>query len=639
MELSVKNEDYLIELAESGQEALEIAEELVQEGNSLTVIISDYVMPAMKGDELLIKLHKQFPLAKKILLTGQAAIEGVTNAINGAGLYRFIQKPWDRDDLRLTVQEAIRKFKADQKLDEQEKLITKLNEAIGDRGKGVDDRGDIESILYERELYDQLFFIRYYQSLDDKIQEWLSKAAIGIICADHKISRSEKLFFEAIVKYDRDKERVLRYIDMIKGNVQPKLETMRVDEETAFHLLDNLAWILVSNQTIKVAEEKYFEFVCSTIGVDDKIASGFLNMAKTRINSNQIRSQTQAQIQEATLVYQPEMQPLTFVMKQQGSKSKALASAKKQSGQQSAGSKGDGAHISRSAHNNAVKIRQFTCFVCGSEDTIQYNVLEPKSQKPETNIFGIPSYKAANKGFNFVDFNMVKLAVCPSCYYASANKEDFRRRPVDEAPKYLSNKAFNTYWIGTIFDRQEKLLNFNMAEYYDLHPSLELVEVLYDIRIQAIEKGCELSKEDSIRWEAVTTKLTLAEILSGRGREDRVNQLLKECVEQSREVFEKSAELTYTYKAGRVLFYLALYFEDKKIYGEMIDYFSRSVRENNEPSTEDGKLLKKIAKELRRSFDDREDYAKKALDGLHLKTLDGKDAAPQVAGLIVQIEQ
>ena len=374
MELSLKNKNYQVELAENGQEALEIAEELSQAGNDLTVVISDYIMPEMKGDELLTELHRLYPLTKKILLTGQASLEGVTNTTNNANLYRFIDKPWDRDDLRLTVQEAIRKYQADKKLDEQERLIIKLNEAIEHRVQDVKKEKSIEDILYERELYDQLFFIRYFQTLDDKAQDWLSKAAIGIICADHKISRSEKLFFEAIVKYDRNKERVLKYIDMIKGNIQPKLATLRVDEETTFSLLDNLAWILVANQTIKLAEEKYFEFVCSTVGVDDKIAAGFLKMAKTRIESNQIRHQTKQGILETKLIYRPDMQPLTFIVKQQENPS--------QPGQETTGSEetvtnGKESQISRSFYNNSIKIRPFTCFVCDSDKRIQFNILEP----------------------------------------------------------------------------------------------------------------------------------------------------------------------------------------------------------------------------------------------------------------------
>jgi len=101
---------FLIETSTTGEEALEIYDELVQNGYEVPVVISDYLMPNMRGDEFLIKIHEKNPNILKILLTGHANIEGITNAINNANLYRFIPKPWDRDDLILTVREAIRSF-------------------------------------------------------------------------------------------------------------------------------------------------------------------------------------------------------------------------------------------------------------------------------------------------------------------------------------------------------------------------------------------------------------------------------------------------------------------------------------------------------------------------------------------------
>jgi FixJ family two-component response regulator len=629
MELSLKNKNYHVELAESGEEALKIAKELTDEGHDLTVVISDYIMPSMKGDELLVKLHKRYPLSKKILLTGQAALEGVTNVINDAILYRFIDKPWDRDDLRMTVQEAIRKFVADKRLDMQEKLIAKLNVAIDDRHQVHDEKTkdtkksseqSIEDMLYERELYDQLFFIRYFQTLNDEAQDWLSKAAIGIICADREISRPEKLFLEAILKHDRKEERVLKYLDMIKGNIQPKLEILRVDEETAFKLLDNLAWILVANKTIKLAEEKYFEFICSTVGVDDGIASGFLNMAKTRIKSNYIRHQTRQKIVETPLTYHPDLQPPTHMMKHIGNSEENTETPNPPSVQESTKSQAAASQIHHSIHNNSIKIRQFTCYVCDSDEPIQFNILDPKSQKPDHNIFGIPSYKIPNTGFEFINFNTVKLAICPSCYFTSFHKEHFRRKPSEEPPTFLSSRPFINFWMESIFNRQEKILDFDLNEYFNLRPSPELVETIYDFGIQVAEAGSELSEDPGVKWQEVAVKLTLAEILSERNEAEKANTLLQECFDKSRSIFETSYDLEYTYRAGRIIFYLALYFEDKKASGEMFDYFSRSVREKKNQSTEEEKLLIKMTEELKKSFEDRDEYSKKSLDGLHQKS-------------------
>ncbi|NES74159.1 MAG: response regulator, partial [Okeania sp. SIO2D1] len=63
--------EYQIEAAESGEEALEIIEELRSEGSEIGVVISDHLMPGLKGDELLIQIHNRYPNTLKIMLTGQ----------------------------------------------------------------------------------------------------------------------------------------------------------------------------------------------------------------------------------------------------------------------------------------------------------------------------------------------------------------------------------------------------------------------------------------------------------------------------------------------------------------------------------------------------------------------------------------
>ena len=103
-------EDYLIEIAEDGAEALEVVKELLANGQEVPVVITDYVMPLMRGDELLRHIQIISQKTLKIMLTGQANIEGVTNAVNEADLYRFISKPWNNSQLVQIVQRAVRDY-------------------------------------------------------------------------------------------------------------------------------------------------------------------------------------------------------------------------------------------------------------------------------------------------------------------------------------------------------------------------------------------------------------------------------------------------------------------------------------------------------------------------------------------------
>jgi diguanylate cyclase (GGDEF)-like protein len=100
-----------IEVAQSAKDALELVEELSREGEPLAVMIADQIMPGMKGVELLEEVHKRSPGTTKILLTGQAGLDAVVAAINKAGLNRYIPKPWDEPDLRLTVEGLLKTFR------------------------------------------------------------------------------------------------------------------------------------------------------------------------------------------------------------------------------------------------------------------------------------------------------------------------------------------------------------------------------------------------------------------------------------------------------------------------------------------------------------------------------------------------
>ena len=122
--------DYLIETAQGGEDALEIVEELMEDQSDVPLIIADYIMPDIKGDELLKRVHQKMPSTLKIMLTGQADSQAVGNAVNDAKLYRYIAKPWDRKDLALTVTEAARAFFQAKKIEDQNEELREMNRTL-----------------------------------------------------------------------------------------------------------------------------------------------------------------------------------------------------------------------------------------------------------------------------------------------------------------------------------------------------------------------------------------------------------------------------------------------------------------------------------------------------------------------------
>ncbi|PIE33656.1 hypothetical protein CSA56_11120 [candidate division KSB3 bacterium] len=128
-------EKYIIETAEGGEDALTLFRELQCEGDEIPVVIADQIMPDIKGDDLLRQIHDIAPKTLNIMLTGQADKDAITNAVNQAGLYRYIEKPWEATDLQLTIKEAMRRYFQDKAIEKQIQLLRNMNATLEQKVK------------------------------------------------------------------------------------------------------------------------------------------------------------------------------------------------------------------------------------------------------------------------------------------------------------------------------------------------------------------------------------------------------------------------------------------------------------------------------------------------------------------------
>jgi DNA-binding NtrC family response regulator len=95
------------ETAESAFDALEIIEEIMIEQETMLIVISDWLMPVIKGDEFLIRMHNKYPKSIKIMLTGQADSESIEKTKIEANLYKCIRKPWSESELISTIDSGL----------------------------------------------------------------------------------------------------------------------------------------------------------------------------------------------------------------------------------------------------------------------------------------------------------------------------------------------------------------------------------------------------------------------------------------------------------------------------------------------------------------------------------------------------
>jgi len=116
---------YKVLTAISGSEALEILEK-----NQVHIIITDQRMPEMTGIEFLEKVLEKFPDPMRVLLTGYADMNAVIDAVNKGKIFHYLAKPWNEEELDLTINRAYEKYLERAELKEMNEKLEVSNDQL-----------------------------------------------------------------------------------------------------------------------------------------------------------------------------------------------------------------------------------------------------------------------------------------------------------------------------------------------------------------------------------------------------------------------------------------------------------------------------------------------------------------------------
>ena len=125
--------EYEIFIAKSGEEGLE----LLRKTGHVQIVISDYRMPKMNGIDFLKEVYRYWPDTVRIVLSGYADTAAIIEAINIGHIYRFIPKPWNDDELKLAISNALDRYYIKEKnvmltkeLEEKNLELQKINSGL-----------------------------------------------------------------------------------------------------------------------------------------------------------------------------------------------------------------------------------------------------------------------------------------------------------------------------------------------------------------------------------------------------------------------------------------------------------------------------------------------------------------------------
>jgi DNA-binding NtrC family response regulator len=116
---------------------LKALEDLNRNHAKVDLVISDYLMPEMDGITFLAKVKQTLPMVPRILLTGYADKENAIKAINNVGLYQYIEKPWDNEDLKLVIRNGLEKTTLLHQLEEKVREVERAQRELSEVQKDI----------------------------------------------------------------------------------------------------------------------------------------------------------------------------------------------------------------------------------------------------------------------------------------------------------------------------------------------------------------------------------------------------------------------------------------------------------------------------------------------------------------------
>jgi serine phosphatase RsbU (regulator of sigma subunit) len=153
-----------VHLASSGKEGL-----VLMKKHDMHLVIADQRMPEMTGIEFLEKIIPEYPDCVRMVLTGYSDVEAIIQAINKGRVYRYVTKPWQKDELKITIEQALETFQLKR---QNRKLVTDLQEANQTLEKKVKERTReiTDSIEYASRIQNALLPSR--EELDALLPSW-----------------------------------------------------------------------------------------------------------------------------------------------------------------------------------------------------------------------------------------------------------------------------------------------------------------------------------------------------------------------------------------------------------------------------------------------------------------------------------
>ena len=458
-------------------------------------------------------------------------------------------------------------------------------------------------------------------SLNDAQLRWYAETLVATIMSDQQLDASEVRFLKRAIDLVKDESYQQHLTKMVRSNTAPPLSRHPgIDENSLKRIFFEVMLIVSADESLADQEEAYLKQLAEHCEFSESLYKRMVNWCQQGIKWKQMKNPL---IQRCQIDHEEDSLQL-FKAKDGDSGLQTFAPEPEEV--PAAAPPIEEKPVLREAppesepnkESNAITDFNLNCFVCGGTDIVKHFILKPQSLKVSHNIFGIPVYRVSADGFDFIDYNHCKVTICPSCLFASTQKQMFRQKAGAPLPKVLQHPQFKDVWMEGRDQRVQAYQNY-VLEIASVKRSPAMVLKSYETAIEAASTLADLNNSFELAWHTITIRLTLAEVLMEQGKVEEAERLLRQIQKRAAELFKKVKHKFVTFRSGRLVMLIAVYLGNEKIANRYFEYFQK-LNDNklNQMNGEDQKLFKLVFGEMKRAHRNKEVHFRENMNGFKL---------------------
>jgi response regulator RpfG family c-di-GMP phosphodiesterase len=256
-------DDYNVITANNGQEALTILKGLKNPEN-IQLIISDQRMPELTGVEFLAHTYPIIPKTIRMILTGFTDIDAIIDAINAGKIYKFLTKPIEPEELKITVKRALESFELKRRMIEKSTWVLNIQQKL---------ENDVKE--------------SFITNLSAEERKWLITAVKGMVLCNEKQNSNGVGYLKTVLSFLTSKEESKQLIDMISQQDKSGVQHLWTTSETAFEIATVLLNMAIDDGLLTPSEKEFFTYAGKKLGYNHSFCVKMLSWAEKQMVNNQ----------------------------------------------------------------------------------------------------------------------------------------------------------------------------------------------------------------------------------------------------------------------------------------------------------------------------------------------------------------